>query len=304
MEDYANYRTINVVKNAGEKNWCLSAQMIKPIKQVTVKLNDNKAYQYASRYNAEETDVAIIGNSYVYETGGYVSRERTTGCMGIISNVKEKLVIRKSDAVELDFVFTQNVSKKTITDCAKYLNTSGNEKTLQFGKEIDTIYPITYLIRKILAASSIIAFSELSTPATIKKAKGYIQTPQIIDAEMSELRMACPELVDIDLTSIHTDVDGKDEEEIKNMNLSYISAGILNGFKRKEEIEECVNDYVNKYSYVGAISIMVRGSFLNLLNAFLSAEPPIKEFSNEIQTIIKKFENSCVVQPLKEYMSR
>lgn len=39
-----------------------------------------------------------------------------------------------------------------------------------------------------------------------------------------------------------------------------------------------VNDYVNKYAHLGAISIMVRGGFMNLLEAYLAAEPPIKEF--------------------------
>ena len=47
-----------------------------------------------------------------------------------------------------------------------------------------------------------------------------------------------------------------------------------------------VNDYVNKYAHLGATSIMVRGGFKNLLEAYLSVSPPINEFITDALDIL------------------
>jgi hypothetical protein len=49
---------------------------------------------------------------------------------------------------------------------------------------------------------------------------------------------------------------------------------------------DIVNDHVNKYSHLGAVAIMVRGGFKNLLEAYLSASPPINEFITDALDIL------------------
>ena len=48
-----------------------------------------------------------------------------------------------------------------------------------------------------------------------------------------------------------------------------------------------VNAYVNKYSHLGAISIMARAGFKNLLEAYLSANLPVEEFLAKAKEILQ-----------------
>ena len=69
-----------------------------------------------------------------------------------------------------------------------------------------------------------------------------------------------------------------------------------------DKIMENASIYLNKYSYIGAISIMVRGGFVNLLNAFLSAKPPIDEFVGEIIEYLGNTGNDEALNILKKYL--
>lgn len=304
--NYKNYRSINKSNDPAGKKWAIAVKMQKTIQQANVKLNSGKSFQYACRYPVTEGDVAVIGNALPYQPGRQVLPSSSTGNMGIATDVRPKLEINRSHATELDYVFTPAVSKKTISECTKYLELPGNDITLQFGKLdiVDTIYPIAFLIRKLLAAASIIAFPQYADAEAIEKAKSYICRPQIIDKDMGELNIGMPDLlVDINLCDIQVDVDGKNEAELNNLNLNYIEDGIINGFDRNSSrIVPAVNEYVNKYAYIGAISVMVRGGFVNLLQAFLSANPPIKIFYDELLNAIGQIGNAKALETLKGFI--
>jgi hypothetical protein len=70
---------------------------------------------------------------------------------------------------------------------------------------------------------------------------------------------------------------------------------------RGSDIPDVVNAYVNKYAYIGAVSIMVRGGFANLLKAFFSANPPIASFYNEMLEDIGSNAIPEMLNILKEY---
>ena len=305
MANYKNYQSVNMTENPEEKKWAIAVKMQKTIQQATVKLNNRKSSQYASRDPVAAGDVAVIGNALPDQFRIGVLPSSTTGNMGIAIDVKPKLEIKRSHATELDYVFTPAVSKKTISECMKYLEMPGDDKTLQFDKlnDVDKIYPITFLIRKLLAAASIIAFPQYADAEAIEKAKTYICRTQMIDKDMGKLNIGMADLlVDINLCDIQVDVDGKNEAELDAFNLNYLEDGIMIGFKRDQIIAPAINAYVNKYSYIGAISIMVRGGFVNLLQAFFSANPPIKDFYDELLNDIGQTGNAKALETLKGFI--
>ncbi len=71
-------------------------------------------------------------------------------------------------------------------------------------------------------------------------------------------------------------------------------------FKDFVALEE-VNNFVNKYSHLGAVSIMVRGGFLNLLKAYLSINPPIIDYYDELCQILDGIGHSEVLDLLKSH---
>ena len=61
------------------------------------------------------------------------------------------------------------------------------------------------------------------------------------------------------------------------------------------------NAAVFKYIHIGAISVMVRGGFVNLLKAYLGANPPIKEFYKTILEEATQVGAPEAIALLKEY---
>lgn len=312
--NYKNYTTINKTP-APDKKWCISVKMQKNLKQATVKLNSGRSYEYASRYPVCEGDIAIIGNKLPVETGVGVDCCKSTGQIGNVTEVLPKLAIKRDSAAELDMVFTDAVTKKQITDCLKYIDLAGDEITLQYEKSTETIYPITYLIRKLLAAVSIVSFAEFTTAEDIEKAKAHISRKPIIEDETWKTRMGAPEYTYIFLHDIHMDVNGANEQELidadsKNYKRrdGYIDRfyteikSFLDGDGRPfDEYREVYDRYVTKYVYMGAISIIVRGNFVNLMEAFLSATPPIEEYRAEIIAAMEKIADNDALAVLKNY---
>lgn len=301
MSEFENYQTVNRTEDADEKQWCVSVRLLKTVQQATVVLNNKKLYEYASRYPVTTGDVAVVGNSYAFAYSCINEPMATTGQMGVVTDTRPKLEIKKTTAAELDLVFTSEVTQKTVSDCVKYIGLPGDGTTLQYNKDVSTIYPITFLIRKILAAASVISNAAFADQNAIEKAKEYICSPQIIDEDMATLNQAAPEFTNIDLSDIHMDLDGRNLEELDEADIPYLDEGYLDGFDRDGKIDPVINEYVNKYTYMGAVSVMVRGGFVNLLEAFLSVDPPIKAFFDEMTDNLGETGNKKALDMIKEY---
>lgn len=169
-----NYATKNTsISDAEKAEWGISAKL-GTVKQINVALNNKKSFDYLTRFEAQTNNVAVIGNAFAWQIGCCADPMETTGEMGSVSEVAAKVSVKRNHAAEIDFVFTQNITKKSITAAAGYLNTEANAATLQYGKETENIYPLTYSIRKMLAAATILAFPGLASAKDIASAKAYI----------------------------------------------------------------------------------------------------------------------------------
>lgn len=286
-----NFKTTNTIEDACAKDWCISPMPSTTFKQVAVKLHDGKTYNYACRYAATAESVALVGYSIPYNSA-IVNPSVNTGEMGVVVDTFEKLSINRAYAVEVDYIFNQNPAKKDLTQCVKYLNfdLDSYDKTLQFGKEMAPIRPVIYYIRKVLSAASVLAHPKLVKSEDLEKAKNTIYEKMHLDQNMATLYWGPPEDIGVVLADFHAPDDSTLTvfSEISNVfdnkewNASLGELGNMRNGVREFVQLDIVNEFVNKYAHFGAISIMIRGGFSNLLNAYLSVNPPIESFLDEM----------------------
>ena len=285
-----NYEGVNPARDTTQR-WCISCKMSSTMKQATVQFADGKHYKYISRFPIKEGDIAIIGNSYPAEICGYSIPMETSGMMGLVTEIAPKIEIKKRHAAELDFVFSMSPDKRAINHCAAYLENDDYAKVLQFSKDISPIRPITHFIRRLLAASSILANKELASAAAIESAEQCIQNKPKIDVDQVEnLNWGPPETIGVDFEQVFFSTDYSDIKGLlpKQFQSDDVVTEIDEAIDRKcfhevlssTKLGECVA----KYSYLGAISIMARGGFTSMLKAFMDAKPPIEQYAEEVNS--------------------
>lgn len=296
-----NYLSVNPMKDAAEKDWSLTGIFKKSVQQATVQLESGKEYTYACRWPFKEGDVAIIGNTLLQN---YMDIEQSpnSGLFGIITYAEPKMTIKRSHAVELDYVFTESASKKNISDCAKYLKSPLDFKTVQYEKYSQNYFPLSLYIRRLFAAVSIIAHPKFAAADDIEAAKRYVGQNQNLND--LELWVGPPEPAGLNFTDTQINTDGKSEEYLKQLGIEpeYEMYDFMRLSEEKYfKIMDKANVFINKYTYIGAVSIMVRGGFVNMLNAFLSAEPPINDFYDEMIGYLGNTGSAEALNILKNY---
>jgi len=282
-----NYESVNPACDASQ-NWCLSCKTLKQKKQATVQLSNGKEYKYISRFPVKEGDVVIVGNSYVSGSYDEPCPMGTTGMFGVVTEVLSKIEIKRKYAAELDFVFSKLPDKKLIEACADYLEQDDYE-AFQYGAWISPIRPVTHYIRKILAAVSILANKELASTDMIELANQCVYEKPVLDVNrVAKLVWGAPEYIGVDFEQVFFTTDYSE--------LKALLPGEQIEIEEMMEKEDFYNTLSNpqlleliaKYSFVGAFSIMSRGEFVNLLEAALGVEMPIKGFYDKLQELAKE----------------
>lgn len=293
-----NYESVNPACDTTQ-SWCLSCKILKTMQQATVKFSDGKEYKYISKYPVQEGDIAIIGNGY-----RSLSPMETTGKIGVVTEVLPKVEIKRDYAAELDFVFSKSPDKKMVKSCAEYI---------QKGSYISTdtpIRPITCFIRKLLAAASIIANKELASDDAIEAAKECIKGKPELDVEKIETiewGPTAPIGVDfgqVFFTTDYSDMEGllperrsrkKNDDEVVTEIDEMIDEDVFDETLNNPKLADCIV----KYSFLGAISIMARGGFLNLLRSFIEEKPAF----NDLNTLTDNSEAIHSFKEIQEYLT-
>ena len=301
-----NYTTKNQLVNASEKDWCISPVSGKA-KQVTLRLNSGKKNMYACRYPVAVGAVAIVGRQFPYDCY-LVETGPSTGAMGQVTEVSPKLTINKEKAMEIDYVFIEGAKKKDLKQCEDFLN-AGSDSYSKTLLSDTPVRPITYHILNILTAASVLAHGELVSPESLELAKAVIVEKKSFEKEMLS---AAPTPFDPAITINEIHIPDPSIQNIYNEIKKQLDKSALWAWDNDGSLEEMseiaeqfialpvVNDYVNKYAHLGAISIMVRGGFKNLLAAYLSAEPPIEAYLTDALEILDGLGNQDTYALLEE----
>ena len=275
-----NYRTINTTASADNMEWGLSAKVLGTLQQIELQLNDGKSYKYLTRFAAKEGDVAVVGNSFIqnYELSEPMA---TTGQMGIATEVLDKAVIKKNHAGEMDFVFTSQMDKKQVQNCVKYLYMPTDMKNYCYNKYIAKCYPITYLIRKVLAAATVLSFDKYSKDDEKAFARDFIISNHAFEDDLFyNVDTGAPFGCALSLVDTHIDLGDKPADYLDSLNVG-LEGGCLE-YDGELSSDSRLDEYVNKYVNIGAVSIMVRGGFCNLLKAYLSTGINIDAYKHEL----------------------
>ena len=178
----------------------------------------------------------------------------------------------------LGFVFTLAIEKAYIADCAKYLKVKCDKKTLCADRETWNVYPITLLIRKLLAAVTVLAFPDMATNAQLEDAKAYLNEAYVIPEEAKTLTYA-------DFPK-----DRKTRWAKEDIHVYKLSGKIAGS-----------DATIHKYIHIGAVSLMVRGGFTNMLKAYLNANPPIKAFYSTLLSDATQVGATEMIEILENY---
>lgn len=298
-----NYETRNLsIEKASDEKWGLSPK-IGTIKQLAVNLGD-ASYDYLSRYEVKENDCVVIGNGYAWQLCCNVELAKTTGCMGMVDSVAPKVTLKKNHAAEIDFVFTSEVDKKTVEKNIKYLSTNPNEKTLQYDKETQDIYPLTYMIRKVLAATTVLAFPQFAKENDLDKAKAYILEKHIFTDKVYTLCHSGGYFpANIYLADTHTSINCSLSRLAKDSDIKGFDKKCINNRSEDDMIirSQQLDDYVDYAVNIGSASLMIRGGFSNMLTAFLQVKQPKKADLKKLITFAQKIGSSDCEQVLNEF---
>lgn len=298
-----NYASVNQTESPQGMNWYVSPYPNKKVGQIKLKLNNGKTYDYACRYPAAENNTAIIGYKYVFGLDVNADEGKNTGCFGIVTDCFPSMTLKKNYAVEVDYLFGTDPDKKAISNCEKYLELDVDENysfALQFYTGNGMVRPITFFTRTILAAASVISFPAFASEESLALAKEAILKERAVCEKMALLDWygGIPEYIGMDFSDTQVPyeteilLDGEDVTTIDTMN---------NELKDIVSSDE-VTEHVNKYAHLGAISIMLRGGFKNLMEAYLSVEPPIADYADEICSRLDGIGNQETFDLLKAYL--
>ena len=138
-----------------------------------------------------------------------------------------------------------------IAGCVGYLDAigglGGNNYT--YGKNYFTgcIHPISISIRKTLAAASILAHAQLTTPENIQKAKEFLLTTNEIGLYVIHCNVFPEGYSNVDFRDIQVDVNKRNEEELANVKPE-LSGGIYyRGEGEKGEFDILMGAYRNDF---------------------------------------------------------
>ena len=292
-----NYSTKNPsMKDAETMLFALSSKA-GSAKQITVDLGSKK-YKYLCRFPVNENDCVIIGNDYEA-----MSSMATTGAMGKVVQVEPKVTIKRSHAAEIDFVCTPCVDKKLISANVKYLATKADNKTLRYDRPRGDIHPITYMTRKVLAASSVLAFPKLASSADCDAAKACIQEKHILSDEIFDLENdgffnAPIEIDDVQAPLLDEELKAFEGTEMFEKLYADFDESFPDG---RVVHDETLDSYINKAVNVSAAGIMIRGGFVNLLQAYLSASPDIADVLPDLIKCAQKLKSNKCAEILEAY---
>ena len=276
--------------------WCLSAK-IGPAKQIRVKLSSGETYDYLCRYPVESGDVVIIGNKFISGSDVDIVESKNTGKIGTVESVADQITVKKNYAVEVDFVFTQNVTADAVKQCGKYITIDDYNKILQYGKNVSPVRPITHFVRQYLAAASVLSNESIAGAKTIALARELISGTPVVDySRISNLyfQMWAP-LVELKQT-FTPNVNVEDELKAISGN-AFIKCGssaVFEKYPYKELLDKNeVKAFIVKYSYLGAVSVMIQCGLGAMLEAFLNAYPENNKYAAEAIAVCQSNEEAA-----------
>lgn len=321
-------RTFNSMsfEKASDQNWYLSMTPASPKQTIEVTFNDGKAYKFLG------TGKVNVGDPVVIDYGGASSYK-----MGNVTEAVNGITIKRTHALKPLFVFTTEPEKTDLKKNAKAIKDLEDETDLKAAfsdiRDLDLaengFHVTDYLIAGVLNAISVIAFPKLSGDKAVENAKAFLADKKsvpgfVFGKEASSLFYEAissafpvyPEENEYSVSftgfypgwkedllrcSVWENKMGKvDKYWSEKENAYFLSMGNGTGtlqatFKKNQDFIKLTNELV----FRSALSIIIRGGFVNLLDAALSTQMPIADFYDDVVAFAKDIGSEACYELLK-----
>lgn len=157
---------------------------------------------------------------------------------------------------------------------------------------------MSFYTRRVLAATSILAFPQFTTQQQYDTAKTIVITPPIVTAEILNHHYDEYFLSVLSLAGTLIELPDSSGEVMDCPNEDdYVNIGGDRYIKRELS---AVTAFVQKYAFINAICIMVRGGFCNMLAAFLRVCSAIAKYQHELLEYTKYGHNDAAYRLLSD----
>ena len=309
-------KTLIPFEEAAKKNWFLSYRKAAPQKALKIEFNDGRSYEYLSKVNCEVGDTAVI------DFGG-----ATSYSMGQVINVEKNTTLQPTRAVRPLFIFSDEPTKKDLK-----VNATADKSVKEYDWAAEHRWKgccvIDHFVKNVLDAITVLAFPELVTKPDITAAKKYLKTsfkipPVFFSSKYFEQIEFCELFGEGNISfsgfypgwfedfksksfftadlgyecTLDNFVDKK-YSQFNNYKVEYSpnEKKLIRILKSDPEMVETVNELV----YRSALSILIRGGFVNLLKAALTVEMPIGGFYDKLVDYAKEIGSDYCYEVLVE----
>ncbi len=310
-------KTVNAMTNAdaAKESWYLSMKPASPKQTLSVKINDGRSYKYLG------AGIVNFGDPVVIDYGGATSYQ-----MGNVDGIENGITVKRSHTLKALFTFTTNPGKTEIKKNAAAvsgLDFVEEVKSYYYAGKNDSpedkFRIVDYLVNSVLSAISVVAFPKLSSAEVVNDAKAFLAegrpVPGIVFGKEYYDKYFIVNYGDYFTDKYEGEVAltghyPEWQEDLKNTDL--IKKGVFEEFgikptwnkdetvcylrfrsggKKREKFateNEAFLAFTNELVLRSALSILIRGGFVNLLEAALSVEMPIKGFYDKLKVFAKE----------------
>lgn len=299
---------------AAKKNWYLTCMAQKPAAKVKIKFEDGNEYTYKSKNTINIGDVAVIGPGC--KTSSEMGKVTLVGAGGgsghlcraqyVFADAPSQDEIKKMSAKIFNYQDPDTVFKKLV------------------GSNLAGVIHISIVdteIENVLFACCILAHEELAAASAVKKAKDCLANekflcPALFGTKMNEHINECaPPMIYFDISGYYTDweenfLNHPILSEIENKkNILEMDGSLVLDKKPSKGLEKFFKDhkdfaiFYNELVFRSALSIVIRGGFVNILNAAMNVHMPIEGFYDKLIELAQEIGSSHCLGILEEHRS-
>ena len=313
MEKYMTTNYLGFVR-AAEGNWYLTCMPAKPAPKVKVRFEDGKEFIYKGKNTIKKGNIAVIGRgcNSSFEMGEVVEVGVSGGGKGQLSNAQ--------------YVFSENPNQDEIKKMAgKIFDLQDAETAYKEFKLTNKLLagkvniPVVDTdIESVLFSCCVLAHEGLATASAIKKARTCLEKPKYLCPELLGTRinesMQKPyyPMILLEFSGYYSQWEEDFLKQplcaaMENKRSIQLYENSFTYEKGSKDLEKFIrgnkefSEFYNELIFHSALAILIRGGFVNLLDAALRVHMPIDAFYGELIDLAKAVDSKHCLALLEEH---
>lgn len=297
---------------AAKENWYLTCLPVKPAPKVKIRLADGREHIYKGRNTVNKGNVAVIGRgcNSSFEMGEVIEVGVAGGGKSYMSNAQYVFAsnpsqdeIKKMGGKIFDYQNADTVFKKVIPEAVQF----------------EVNIPIVDVeIDNLLFACCVMAHEKFATPAMVKKAKACLEKPKFLCSELfgermeERFNMSSGPVLSFEFSGYYANWEKNLAElsvcqEAANIQSLFLCEDSLRIKKCSGSLEKFISEqkefkeFYNELVFGSALSLLIRGGFVNLLDAALRVHMPIEMFYGKLVKLAREIDSTYCLAVLESH---